>query len=186
MKRALFFAAVVCLFATAAEAQKANFSGTWKLDTANSKTNERVPIESMTMTVEQSETELGVTTVTKRAAPPSDAPAAGGGRPGGGGGGRGMGGGMGDGKTVYNLAGKETIVEMDGPNGKVPVKYKAANEGGVLKLSSSRSFSGPMGDITITTKEKWTLSADGTKLTVEREQSTPRGAMTSTMVFTKG
>ncbi len=186
MKKFLYLASVLCLFSLSAAAQKADFSGTWKLDPANSKIG-GMPIESMTMTVEQTEAELSVTTATKRAAPPADGS---GGRPGGGGGGRGMGGGMGgglgDGKTVYNLTGKETTVEVDGPNGKMPVKLKAARDGATLKLSSSRSFSGPMGDITITTSEKWTLSADGTKLTVEREQATPRGAMTSTLVFNKG
>ncbi|HMQ03674.1 MAG TPA: hypothetical protein PKD26_07150 [Pyrinomonadaceae bacterium] len=184
MRKIMFFAVVSCLFVTAAQAQKGDFSGTWKLDTANSKLS-GMPIESMTMTVEQSSGELAVTTVTKRAAPPADAPAGGGGRPGGGGG-RGMGSGMGDGKTVYSLEGKETTIEVDGPNGKMPVKLKAARDAGSLKLSSSRSLAGPMGEITITTVEKWTLSADGTKLTVEREQSTPRGAMTSTLVFNKG
>lgn len=77
------------------------------------------------------------------------------------------------------------MVEVDGPNGKMPVKYKAAMAGGKLDLSSSRSFSGPMGEIAITTKETWTLSADGKMLTVVREQSTPRGTNSSIMVFAK-
>ena len=42
-----------------------------------------------------------------------------------------------------------------------------------------------MGEISVTTKETWELSADGKTLTVNREQTTPRGTNTSTMVFTK-
>jgi len=42
-----------------------------------------------------------------------------------------------------------------------------------------------MGDITMTTKDSWSLSAEGKTLTVVREQSTPRGTNSSTMVFAK-
>ena len=89
--------------------------------------------------------------------------------------------------ATYSLDGKELKVEMDGPNGKMPVTFKGTQEAdGSLKLSSSRTFSGGMGEITMTTKETWTLSADGKTLTVDRENTTPRGAQTSKLVFTKG
>jgi hypothetical protein len=134
-------------------------------------------IEAMTMTAAQTEKELKVTTETKRPAPPADA------SPGGRGMGRGFGGG--EGTVSYSLDGKETIVEIDGPNGKLPVKYKGTIDTGKANLSSSRSFSGPMGEVTITTKDTWSLSADGKMLTVVREQSTPRGTSSSTLVFVK-
>jgi hypothetical protein len=96
---------------------------------------------------------------------------------------RGFGGG--DGTVTYSLDGKETIVEVDGPNGKMPIKYTGKIEGDKANLSSSRTFSGQMGEVTVTTKDTWTLSADGKTLTVVRDQTTPRGNSTSTMVFVK-
>jgi len=180
MIQLIVLALVFCLSAIGAYAQKADFSGKWTLDAARSKLDERGPrIESMTLTVTQTATELKVETATKRAAPPEGM---GGGM--GRGGGRGFG--AGDGTVSYNLEGKETVIEIDGPNGKMPVKYKGSIEGGKANLTNSRSISGQMGEITITTKETWSLSDDGKSLTVNREMSTPRGTMTSTLVFTKG
>ena len=174
---ALFAAASISV---AAQAKPTDFSGTWMLDIPKSQLNERMRIEAMTMTVAQTDKELKVTTETKRPAPAADASA----NPGGG---RGMGGRFGgaDGTVAYSLDGKETIVEMDGPNGKMPVKYKAILEAGKLNLSSTRNLSGPMGDITITSKDSWSLSPDGKTLTSVREQTTPRGSSTSTLVFVK-
>lgn len=183
MKKIFFFAAVITAFGVSAFAQgkATDFSGTWTLDVSKSQLGERARIEAMTLTVSQTDKELKVATETKRPGPPADASAAG---PGGGRGmGRGFGGG--DGTVVYSLDGKETTVEIDGPNGKMPVKYKATIDAGRANLSSSRSFSGPMGDVTITTKDTWSLSADGKTLTVVREQTTPRGTNSSTMVFAK-
>ena len=177
MKKLLFFAAALCLFSMAAFAQKANYAGTWNLDVSKSKLDERMRIESMTMTVAQTPALLTVTTATKRPAPPSDAPA----RPGGG-----MGrGGFGDGTWNYDLTGKETKVEVDGPNGKMPQALKASLDGGKLQLSRSMTITNQMGELTITTTESWELGADGKTLTVTRVQSTPRGTNTSTLVFTK-
>ena len=179
MKKLLFFASLLCVFTISAFAQKANYAGTWNLDVAKSKLDERMRVESMSMTVVQTGTELKVTTATKRQAPPAD----GAGRPGGGGMGRG---GLGDGTTSYDLTGKETKVEIDGPNGKMPQALKATTDGGKLQLSKSMTMTTQMGEMTITTKETWGLSTDGKTLTVTREQSTPRGTNTSTMVFVKG
>lgn len=184
MRKIFFLAAVLCLSAVAAfsQAKPADFSGTWILDASKSKLDERSRIESMTLTVAQTEKELKVTTETKRMPPPADA-ASGEGRVGGRGTGRGLG--AGDSTVSYSLDGKETTVEIDGPNGKMPVKYKGSIDGGAASLSSSRTFSGPMGEVTVTTKDSWSLSADGKTLTVVREQSTPRGSSSSTMVFAK-
>lgn len=185
MRKLLFLTAAICLFSIAAFAQdkKADYSGTWSLDVSKSKLDERARnIESMTMTVAQTETEISVATETKRAAPPADAPQ--GGRPGGGMGRGGFGGGS-DGKTVYCLDGKETKIDIDGPNGKMPQALKAKSDGGKLQLSKTISLSGPMGEISITTKETWELAVDGKNLTVIHEQSTPRGTNSSTMVFVK-
>lgn len=182
MRKLLFMAFAVCMLAAASFAQGANYSGTWKLDVEKSTFSGPARIESMTLTVAQTDKDIKVDTVTKRAAPPADAPA--GGPPGGG---RGRGGfGGGDGSVTYTLDNKETKVEVDGPMGKVPVTYKGSAEtDGSLKLSSSRTFSGPQGEVTTTTKETWKLSADGKMLTVDRESTSPRGAQTSKLVFSK-
>lgn len=185
MKKVFFLMAILCLSAVAAFSQEKapDFSGVWSLDVSKSKLDERARIESMTMTVAQTGKDLKVTTETKRQAPPADA--AGGG---GGGGGRGMGGrgfGGGDGVAVYTLDGKETTTTRDTPMGAVPVKRTATVDGSKVKLSSSSTFSGPNGEMTISTKDVWSLSADGKTLTVDRESTSPRGASTTQMVFMK-
>lgn len=181
MKKLFTLTALFCLMSVAALAQKkTDFSGTWVLDAAKSQLGERSRIESMTLTVVQTDKNLKVTTETKRQAPPADAPQ--GGR--GGGMGRGRFGG-GDGTVDYSLDGKETTVDIEGPNGKLPVKYKASMDGGKANLSSSRSFSSPMGEVSITTRETWSLSEDGKTLTVVRETTSPRGTNAATMVFAK-
>lgn len=181
MKKTFFTAAIVCLLALSAFAQdkKADFSGSWALDIANSKLGERARIESMTMTVAQTDKDIKVETATKRQAP-ADA-----------GGGMGRGGGMrggfgGDGNFTYTLDGKETSVNQETPMGAIPVKLKAElGDDGKLKLSSSRTINTPMGEMTVTTKETWSLSEDGKSLTVKREMESPRGTNSSEMVFTK-
>lgn len=184
MWQMIVVAIVLCISAVSGLAQGGtNFSGTWSLDTAKSKLDERARVESMTLTVSQTDKELKIETATKRLPPPADTPTGGMGR--GGGLGRGGGFGGGDGTTVYNLDGKETTVEVEGPMGKMPVKYKASIDGGKANLSSSRTFSGQMGEVSITTKETWSLSADGKTLTVEREQNSPRGTTATTLVFVK-
>ena len=184
MKKILFLTMAVAALALSSygQAKPTDFSGTWNLDIPKSQINERMRIESLTMTVAQTEKELKVTSETKRPGPPADASQAG---PNGPGGGRGMRGFGADGTVSYTLDGKETIVEIDGPNGKMPIKYKASLEAGKANLSSSRSFGGPMGEVTATTKDIWTLSPDGKTLTVARTQTTPRGESTSTLVFVK-
>lgn len=190
MKKNFMFAAALMLFAMAisASAQKAtDFSGMWNLDLTKSKLSDRekASIESQSMTVTQTATDIKVETTTKRNAPPAGAPA-GGPPPGGGGGGR-MGGGMGgggDAPTTYSL-GKETKTEISGPQGAIPVTLNAKFDGAKLNLSRSSTFTTPMGEITSTTKETWELGADGKSLTINRESSSPRGTDTSTRVFTK-
>ena len=183
MKRFFFLAAMFAAFSIAgfAQAKPTDFSGTWSLDIPKSQLDVRMRLESLTMTVAQTDKELKVTTEAKRQAPPADAAVNG---PGGGGG-RGMGRGFGDGTVVYSLDGKETIVEVDGPNGKMPIKYKATIEGGKANILSVRTFPGPNGDITATNKYVWTLSADGKTLTSVQEQTSPRGTTNSTLVFVK-
>lgn len=185
MKRFLLLTAVITLSAMAvfSQAKPTDFSGTWTLDLTKSKVDVRARIDALTMNVAQTDKELKVSTETKRTPPAADATAGAPGTGAGRGMGRGFGGG--DGTTTYSLDGKETIVEIDGPNGKMPVKYKAVAEGAKLTLSQARTFTGSMGEVTMTTKEAWSLSPDAKTLTVERENTTPRGTSTSTLVFIK-
>jgi len=184
MKKNFVFAAMLSLFvfAVSASAQDkagkaASFAGTWTLDISKSKLGERNSIESQTLTVVQTDKDIKVTPATKRMAPPA----------GGGGGGRMGGGGMGGGDmtNTYMLDGKETTVEMDGPMGKMPVKYTGRMDGGKMMLGTSRTFNGPNGEMTMTSKETWTLSADGNTLTVDAESTSPRGTNSVQRVYTK-
>ena len=186
MKKLLFLSVFVCLTALSVFAQdkKADFSGTWTLDAGKSKLDERARIESMTLTVTQTDKEVKIETATKRLPPPeglTQGDGQGGGMRRGGGGGFGGG----DGTTVYSLDGKETTAEVEGRMGKSLVKSKGEIEGGKLKLSSVRTFNTQMGEVSMTTRETWTLSDDGKTLTVKREMESPRGTNSSEMVFTK-
>ncbi len=179
MKRFFVFIALSCILAASALAQEKNtdFSGTWVLDVSKSKLDERARIESMTMTVSQTEKGIKIETATKRQAPPVDAQR-------GGGGGFGRGGG-GDSAFTYTLDGKETTIQQESQFGQIPIILKAKIDGSSLKLSQSRTINSPQGEVSISTKDKLSLSVDGKTLTVDREQSSPRGSNSSTLVFTK-
>ena len=185
MKKLLFLTGAVLLFSVSAFAQGGkvstrDFSGVWNLDVSKSKLDERSRIESQTMTVTQIGNDLKVTTETKRQAPPADAA-------GGAGGGRGGRGGFGggDATNTYTLDGKETTTTRDTPMGSIPTKHTAMLDQGRVRISSSSTFTGQNGEVTMTSKETWTMSDDGKTLTVERESNSPRGASASTMVFVK-
>ena len=179
MKKLFFAAAVVCLFAFSAFAQKApNFSGAWTLDLSKSKLgNAPTTIESQTLTVAQTDKDLKVDQVTKRTAPP-----AGGGGGGTGGGGR-MGAGMGgDGSNTYTLDGKEVKTEIQGQMGSMAVSTTAKIDGG--KLLITRSIATPNG--ARTTSDSWELSADGKTLTITSQRPNRDGGTdTITKVFSK-
>ena len=179
MKQTLFAAALCCMLSIAAfaQAKPADFSGTWTLDVSKSKLDERARIESMTLTVAQTAKDIKVDSKTTRAPRPE-------GSGGGMGGGRGGFGG-GDSSMTYTLDGKATTIQQESPMGTVPVSLTGKLDGGTLNLASSRTFNGPNGEVTATTKDTWTLSPDGKTLTVNRESVSPRGTNSSTMVFVK-
>lgn len=178
MKTNLMLAAalVLAVMAISASAQKADFSGTWNLDVSKSKPAE-MGIESQTLVVTQTATDLKVDRTTKRAAPPADAPQ---------GGGRGFGGrggmmGGGDGTTTYTLDGKGVDSEMEGPMGSMKVTTKAKLDGG--KLEITRTISTPMGDRS--TSEKWTLNADGSLHVESTRPNREGGSDTVSRTYTK-
>lgn len=179
MKKNLILAAVaVFVFTMAASAQDASFAGTWNLDVAKSKIA-GPPIESQTLVISQTATEIKVEQTTKRGAPPADAPQ--GGRPGGGPGGRGGMMGGGDGTTTFNLDGKGVKSEMQGGMGSMTITTTSKIEGSTLNVT--RSIETPMG--ARESSEKWTIGADGT-LTIESQRPNREGGMdTTTRVFIK-
>ena len=183
------------VFALAAHAAAPNFAGTWTLDKSKSQgLNQRLQnAESVTWNVTQTEKEITIDEKVTGGGgpggpPPGGAPAAGGppagGPPGGGqGGGRGMGGGMG-GPRTFNLDGSETTGEMG--RGKFARKATLSSDGKTLELVSKVTFQNQEGnEITTTSTDKLTLSADGKSLTVVRHSESPRGAQDSTLVFNK-
>ena len=92
---------------------------------------------------------------------------------------------MGESTATYTLDGKEIVVEQETPMGKTPVKLTGKSDGGKLWLSNSRTFNTPNGEMTATTKETWSLSADGTTLTIDRETTSSRGTSSTTSVYTR-
>lgn len=185
MKKTAILAAMICLFAIGVFAQsKADYSGNWTLDKSKSKLGENSRIESMTIKATQTATDLTVETAAKREPRPEGA---GGGQ---GGGGRGMGGGRGglmggDGTTVYKLDGSETTAEVEMRGQKMPVKTKAMLADNKLDITTTRTFTTPNGEMTLTTKESWELADGGKTLKINRTSTTPRGDVTTEMVFTK-
>ncbi len=169
------------VFAAAISAQDkmTDFSGKWDLDVSKSKLSEQMRIESMTMTVSQTDKEIKIESSTKRPERQDGGGTGGGMR-------RGMGGGLGgDSQTIYTLDGKETVTDMAGAmGGKMTAKAKAEKDG-KLKLEQTRNVETPMGARSMKLTEMWSLSADGKTLTVKRDTESPRGTNSSELVFTK-
>lgn len=181
MKKIAMLLTVVGVFAIGAFAQTPNFAGTWKLDTGKLDERRAATIESQTMAVEQTATEVKSTTTTVR-----KPGAAGGGGQGGppGGGGGGFGGGQGAGGPVtYTLDGKEVVVDRDTPNGKISIKTTSKINGNKLEVTSS--MVGPDGTER-KSKTTWELSADGKTLTVKATRPGRDGVdMTTESLYSK-
>ena len=178
------------VFALAAHAAAPNFAGTWTLDKSKSQgLNQRLQnAESVTWNVTQTDKEITIDEKVTGGGPgggpggpPSGGAPAGG--PPGGGGGRGMGGGM-MGPRTFNLDGSETT--GDTGRGKFARKATLSSDGKTLELVSKVTFQTQDGnEVTTTSNDKLTLSADGKSLTVVRHSESPRGPQDSTLVFNK-
>ena len=178
------------VFALAAHAAAPNFAGTWTLDKSKSQgLSQRVQnAESFSWVITQTEKEITVDEKITGGGGPGGGPGAGGppgGAPGAGGGqggGRGM---MGpQGPRTFNLDGTETTGEAG--RGKFARKATLSSDGKTLELVSKLTFQNMEGnEITTTSSDKLTLSADGKVLTVVRHAESPRGAQDSTLVFNK-
>lgn len=170
MKKSILLLFAIFLFSLNTFAQTPNFSGEWTLDKGKSKMDERqsASIESQTLKVEQSNQEVKVTVTTKQTESQSGRRAD-----------------IGGGTNTYPLDGKEFNSENESQIGKVLIKSKGEIKDGKLNLQSIRTINNSMGDITITTKEVWELSADGKILTIKREFESQRGKINSELIFTK-
>ncbi|HKG97479.1 MAG TPA: hypothetical protein VKA97_06685 [Pyrinomonadaceae bacterium] len=180
------------VFALAAQAAAPNFAGTWTLDKSKSQgLSQRVQnAESVSWNITQTDKDI---TVEEKitggggpgaGGPPAGAPPAGGAPQGGGpGGGRGGMMGGGGGPRTFNLDGSETTGEMG--RGKFVRKATLSADGKTLELVSKVTFQGPEGEVTTTSTDKLSLSADGKMLTVVRHSESPRGPQDSTLVFNK-
>ena|ERR1044072_6917603 len=181
------------VFALAAHAAAPNFAGTWTLDKSKSQgLSQRMQnADSVTLNITQTDKEITLEEKVTGGGPgggpggppPGGAPAAGGPPPGGGqGGGRGMGGMMGP--RTFNLDGSETTGEMG--RGKFARKATLSSDGKTLELVSKVTFQTQDGsEVTSTSTDKLSLSADGKSLTIVRHSESPRGAQDSTLVFNK-
>lgn len=91
-----------------------------------------------------------------------------------------------DGTTVYSLGGEETVVQIDSPAGKLPLRTQAnfANDG-KLNLKTIRVLKTPNGEIELIIQELWELAEDGKTLKIAREVTAPNGSNKVEMVFTK-
>src|SRR5215208_312297 len=169
------------VFALAAQAAAPNFAGTWTLDKSKSQgLSQRVQnAESVSWNITQTDKDITIEEkITGGGRPAGGAPQGGG--PGGGRGGM-MGGG--GGPRTFNLDGSETTGEMG--RGKFVRKATLSADGKTLELVSKVTFQGPEGEVTTTSTDKLSLSADGKMLTVVRHSESPRGPQDSTLVFNK-
>lgn len=179
------------VFGLAAHAAAPNFAGTWTLDKSKSQgLSPRLQnAESVAMVITQTDKEITIEDKVTGGQPggaPSGAAAGSpsmGGAPQGGGPGAGGGRGMMGGPRTYNLDGSETSGEMG--RAKYTRKATMSSDGKTLELLQKTTFQGPDGEVTSTTSDKLTLSADGKMLTIVRHSESPRGTQDSTLVFNK-
>ena len=189
------------VFALAVQAAApTSFAGTWTLDKSKSQgLDQRTQnAESVSWVITQDEKTISIEQKVTGGGGPSGAgaaPAAGSAPSGGGGGGQGAGQGggqgagqgggrgMGGGPRTFNLDGTETSGEMG--RGKFVRKAAWSSDGKTLELNTKSTLQGPEGEVTITSNDKLSVSADGKVLTVVRHSESPRGAQDSTWVLNK-
>ncbi len=86
-------------------------------------------------------------------------------------------------KTEMTIGGKATVTE--GRRGTTTSKAKWDKDKKTLIVEDLREMSTQMGDMTIETTRKFTLSADGKVLTVDSVMETPRGSREMTLAYDK-
>ena len=175
MKKITVLAAIFCLCFQAVVAVFAatpNFAGNWELDVSRSKLPDTMQIESMTLTVVQTEKELSIQSATKRARGGMGSP---------------MRRGDGNQTVIYSLEGKEINAEISsGAMAGRETRRASVTSDGKLSLTLMRSFNSEAGGtVTQKTNDTWELMDEGKTLKVIRYMETPRGATNAEMYFTK-
>jgi len=176
MKKITVLTAILCLCFQAAVtvfAATPNFSGSWELDVGKSKLPDTMQIESMTLTVVQTEKELSIQSATKRARGNMDSPM----RRGGGG----------TQTVIYSLEGKETNAEIgSGAMAGKEIRRASVTSDGKLSLTLMRNFNSENGAaVTLKTNDTWELMDEGKTLKVIRYMEMPRGATNAELYFTR-
>ena len=177
-----------------------SFAGSWTLDKSKSQgLDQRTQnAESVSWTITQDEKTISIEQKVTGGSGGGQggggaAPAAGSAPSGGSGGsgqgagqGAGQGGGQGrgmGGPRTFNLDGTETSGETG--RGKFVRKATWSSDGKTLELTQKSTLQGPEGEVTLSSSDKLSLSADGKVLTVTRHSESPRGAQDSTWVLSK-
>jgi len=163
--------------AMTAQDKSMDFSGTWNLDKGKSELGRRSNIESMTLKVVQTETELTVEKSVKRDESLGRGgrnarrrrPQTSGTQP----------------VMKYDLTGKETKGEGGFGRFGGEVKLKAKLAGDKLILTQNRSIDSPRGKFDMKTVETWKLSGNKKILIISTDRETPRGTRSFKMEFQK-
>lgn len=157
MRRVLLLAtitAVILPFVGHAQS-KADFSGTWTLDTAKSDPapQGRGGGGAATLTIKQTGTELSIMSEGRQ----------------------------GPQTLTYKLDGSESTNQMMGRGGATSAKSTAKWDGASLVIETTREFNG----MSITTKEVRRLDNGGKEMQVESTTQTPNGEQKRKVVYTK-
>jgi hypothetical protein len=163
MRRTLILSCLALILTLGVALAKANFSGTWTLDTAKS---EGLPpsIKAQTMTITQTEDKINIeTTMTTDDGEVSD-------------------------KATYTLDGKDAPYSPKLPNGlegkgKRMAKWTADGTG--IEVKEEATYDTPQGVITVQVDRKWSLSVDGKTLTIDMTINSPQGTQAIKRVLVK-
>ena len=174
----LFYAfglASALVFALAEQAATPNFAGTWTLDKSKSQglAAKYKTFELTLWVITQTDKEISIQEKHRGFAVAGLPPA----RPGRGGGDKPLG------PRTYNLDGSESTVDLE--RMKFVRKAILSSDGKTLELVQKTIFQGADGEVTYTSRDKLSLSADGKGLTVIRDNRGSPGPQDSTLVFNK-
>ena len=172
MKKTVLFLTFFLIFAGCVFAQaNPDYSGSWTLNTEKSQLDSMQQIQMMTIKVAQSPSRLTVETLIQRKSQSDSKNKVRGG----------------EGTATYPLDGNELSVDVNGVNGKTPVKINGQIlSDGRLSLKSSRTAIHRGVEFTLIVKDTWSLSADGKTLKINRVANTPSdGDKVTEMIFTK-
>ena len=160
-----------------AQEKKADYSGVWELNVAESELNEFSLIEAMILTVTQTEKKLSIKREVEMGEPPSNSSA------------RRVSLTAKDGEDAgenYNLDGTEIESELKGEMADgTRTRLAGFDDDDNLILTTTMNLNFQGREINSTMKETWELSGEGKTLTVKREIETPNGTRTSKLVFAK-